>query len=146
MQAGGVIYMATKRYNNKGKQQNRNCWPGNTERMSASAARPTARTSVCATHTHTPLPHTHGESGRRVSRLGNALGQGVSAPRRLKQMMQIRFRCPSAKESRERKAKRKISKNFSWHTGNFYLPAATFATPRLEGRRKEEGQAVAVGS
>lgn len=139
MQAGGVIYMATKRYNNEGKQQNRNCWPGNAERMSASAARPTARTSVCATHTHTPS-HIHRESEGRVSRLANALGQGVSAPRRLKQMMQIRFRCPSAKESRERKAKRKISKNFSWHTGNFYLPAATFATPRLKRGRRRRGR------
>lgn len=91
---------------------------------------------LCHTHTHS-LTHIYIARGGRVSRLGNALGQGVSAPRRLKQMMQIRFRCPS----RERKAKRKISKNFSWHTGNFYLPAATFATPRRQG----EGAGGGVG-
>lgn len=103
-----------------------------------------AQVSVLHTHTHIEgtLPHTVRE--REGKRGANALGQGVSAPRRLKQMMQIRFRCPSAKQGRERKAKRKISKNFSWHTGNFYLPAATFATPAAN--RQEQEEAVAVGS
>lgn len=134
---GGVIYMATKRYNNEGSskteivgQEMRNAW------VRLLLGQLLAQVSVLHTHTHIEgtLPHTVRE--REGKRGANALGQGVSAPRRLKQMMQIRFRCPSAKQGRERKAKRKISKNFSWHTGNFYLPAATFATPTGRSRRR----------
>lgn len=133
-----------------GKQQNRKCWPGNAERMSASAARPTARTSVCRCYTHTHQvvthPHTHTHTRNREAALDarKCIGARCERASQAKTNDANTFSLPSASRAKLRKAKRKITKNFSWHTGNFYLPAATFATP---GRRASPtGEAVAVGS